>query len=62
MRKFIAGATCPNCKKTDTLYIEASSNNNVMSCSSCDYSNARPEQTENKDEAETQILEFKNPS
>lgn len=36
MKRFIAGATCPSCKESDSLYFESKDQSQVF-CSRCEY-------------------------
>ncbi|MFT6896722.1 MAG: putative metal-binding protein (TIGR02443 family) [Paraglaciecola sp.] len=36
-KRFIAGATCPNCKKVDTLMLYFENNVEKLQCVSCEY-------------------------
>jgi uncharacterized metal-binding protein (TIGR02443 family) len=40
MVQFIAGATCPSCRATDTIAINAE--NNLIYCVKCDFTEERP--------------------
>lgn len=42
-RRFIAGATCPNCESQDTLFVYADALNDILSCAACDYTEGPPE-------------------
>lgn len=42
-RRFIAGATCPNCERQDTLFVYADALNDILSCAACDYTEGPPE-------------------
>ncbi len=41
MKRFIAGAQCPTCKSTDTLFVETKTGNNVVQCTRCAYHDVR---------------------
>jgi uncharacterized metal-binding protein (TIGR02443 family) len=43
MVQFIAGATCPSCRATDTIAINAE--NNLIYCVKCDFTEERPKLT-----------------
>ena len=53
-RRFIAGAKCPRCEKTDTVRSCASEAREWMECVSCGYEEERPTEVtpveEHKDE------------
>lgn len=42
MRKFIAGAVCPQCKGLDKIYITVEAGEDVARCTVCDYRSVRP--------------------
>jgi len=42
MKRFIAGANCPQCHTSDTLFFQASDKNTIF-CSRCDYQDKRQE-------------------
>ena len=57
MKRFIAGAQCPQCKNLDTLFVETRTNNNEVACSRCDYHDVRGsvvKETNEENEQETQ--------
>ncbi len=41
MKRFIAGASCPECHTTDTLFFETSEAEDRVHCSRCTYSEVR---------------------
>jgi uncharacterized metal-binding protein (TIGR02443 family) len=43
-KRFIAGATCPNCKKLDTLMLYFENNVEKLECVSCDYKETQTSQ------------------
>lgn len=43
-KRFIAGATCPSCKKLDTLMLYFENNIEKLSCVSCDYQESQTNQ------------------
>lgn len=45
-KRFIAGATCPQCGQVDKLYIIAGAAGDERHCSACDFSEARPTEVE----------------
>lgn len=40
-KRFIAGATCPSCKKLDTLMLYFENNVEKLACVSCDYQDSQ---------------------
>ena len=44
-RRFIANATCPNCKSVDTLYVFAHALNDAFECAECGYREERPKES-----------------
>jgi uncharacterized metal-binding protein (TIGR02443 family) len=40
-KRFIAGATCPSCKQTDTLMLYFENNIEMLACVNCDYSESQ---------------------
>jgi uncharacterized metal-binding protein (TIGR02443 family) len=61
-RRFIAGAKCPRCEKTDTVRSCASEAREWMECVSCGYEEERPTEVtpveEHKDE-DSGVVVFK---
>lgn len=49
MKRFIAGASCPQCSQTDSLYFETKEQDQVF-CSRCDYQAQRATELPNDDE------------
>jgi len=49
MKRFIAGAQCPKCKNIDTLYLSRQTENNVVACTRCDYSELRSTSVQHAD-------------
>ncbi|MCY7295649.1 YheV family putative zinc ribbon protein [Alteromonas sp. a30] len=49
-KRFIAGATCPQCKSVDTLMLYVENNVEKLMCVSCDY---RKSQVDNEVETKT---------
>jgi len=47
-RRFIAGATCPACKASDTLFLAASDLNGAFECTTCGYKEEPPASIEQK--------------
>lgn len=43
VKRFIAGATCPDCGKTDKIYVIKSEKGVSRHCSSCGFEEGRPE-------------------
>lgn len=43
-KRFIAGATCPNCKATDTMSLFIEHNVEKVECVLCGYQMTQPEQ------------------
>jgi len=42
-KRFISGATCPNCGASDALFMYAHDERDHVQCADCDYSQHRPE-------------------
>ena len=42
-KRFISGATCPNCGASDTLFMYVHDERDHVQCADCDYSQHRPE-------------------
>ena len=42
-KRFISGATCPNCGASDALFMYAHDERDHVQCADCDYSQQRPE-------------------
>ena len=42
-KRFISGATCPNCGASDTLFMYANDERDHVQCADCEYSQHRPE-------------------
>ena len=42
-KRFISGATCPNCGASDALFMYAHDERDHVQCAVCDYSQHRPE-------------------
>ena len=42
-KRFISGATCPNCGASDALFMYAHDERDHVQCTDCDYSQHRPE-------------------
>ena len=42
-KRFISGATCPNCGALDALFMYAHDERDHVQCADCDYSQHRPE-------------------
>lgn len=68
-RRFIAGATCPNCKATDTLFLIANDLNGAFECAECGHREEPPEEHEKSianvanDEIETvKFVDASNPT
>lgn len=45
-KRFIAGATCPQCGQVDKIYIIAGAEGDERHCSACDFNEGRPTQVE----------------
>jgi len=43
VKRFVAGATCPECKQTDSLYFETEEPEDRVHCTRCEYSSLRGE-------------------
>ncbi len=41
MKRFIAGAVCPNCRAMDGIYFDQEIGENTIFCVNCDYSDIR---------------------
>ena len=42
-KRFVAGATCPNCKATDTIMLFFENNVEKLACVECDYTESQPQ-------------------
>lgn len=42
MRRFIAGAKCPQCQSEDKIYVTLEAGEEVARCTVCDYRSVRP--------------------
>ena len=42
-KRFISGATCPNCGALDTLFMYVHDERDHVQCADCDYAQHRPE-------------------
>lgn len=60
-KRFVAGATCPECKAFDTIMLYFENNVEKLECVSCGYSEAQTDQkvTEQKRQNESVIGVFK---
>lgn len=43
-KRFIAGATCPKCKATDTIMLFFENNIEKLCCVECDYTESQPQE------------------
>ncbi|MDC0067472.1 YheV family putative metal-binding protein [Gammaproteobacteria bacterium] len=41
MKRFISGATCPNCGQIDKIYVLKDEKQESMHCSQCDYTEVK---------------------
>ncbi len=42
LRRFIAGAVCPQCNGMDKIYVTQENDEDVALCTQCDYRSVRP--------------------
>ncbi len=52
-RRFIAGAVCPRCREMDKIVVNMDSDS--RECVACGFSEARPTESEPKDELPTRV-------
>ena len=50
MKRFIAGAKCPECHQEDTLFFNSEDSYETVNCSRCSYHAKRSEQTQSSDD------------
>lgn len=43
MKRFIAGASCPECNQTDSLYFETTEREDKVHCTRCEHQSLRGE-------------------
>ena len=59
MKRFIAGATCPKCESTDSLFFNVKESEDRVYCTRCDYSALRPDQpSPENDQAQDESIKW----